>query len=80
MLIILKPEERRKIVKDLFNLLCQNGEAVFLTVTEEVSPQVFTKDEWETHCRDAGFVDLSIEDPFAFYRIVRARKGLARRP
>ena len=74
MLVILKRDDRRKVIRDLFPLLREGGEAVFLSAQDRFSTQWLSKEEWQTYCGESGFVDIEITDYLEFYRLVRFRR------
>ena len=74
MLVILPRRERLEVMKNLYPLLHKNGEILFLESREEFSGEWLTQVEWITYCETAGFCDVTVEDIFDYYRIVRARK------
>jgi len=77
MLVILDRPARREVIRNLYPLLEEDGELIFVTSREEFSPQWLSRGEWTQFCRDAGFRSIEFDDCYGYYRVVRVRKKLA---
>ncbi len=74
MMITLGRQDQDQTLRELYSLLTNNGEAIFLTSNENISPHWLSTEDWTLLCREAGFQEVNIEEIFDFFRVIRIRK------
>jgi len=74
MLVILDREERRQVIGQLYSLLDENGELIFLTSREDHSPEWLSPHEWRLYCNEIGFEKVEIFNIDEYFRIVQVTK------
>lgn len=74
MLVILKREQQREVIRDLFPLLREGGKIIFLSANDDYSSQWLSCDEWRKYCESAGFENFETNEILEFYRVILARK------
>ena len=68
------PEDRKKLYKQIFDLLLNKGKTGLFLAQGEIAPSFETKDEIVNNLKESGFKNIKLFDVADIYRIVIAEK------